>query len=102
MPDLHQTLQESESEDLGALVELALDLRNCWNHSTHPLWSKIEPELWALTHNPWSFCKPALGPDLSRSAAIRNFRSRLKSAWKNSATPSTVLHGFSMLIVTRH
>jgi starch phosphorylase len=53
MPDLHQTLQESESEDLGALVELALDLRNCWNHSTDPLWSKIEPELWALTHNPW-------------------------------------------------
>jgi glycogen phosphorylase len=36
-----------------ALVQLALDLRTCWNHASDPLWSKIEPELWALTHNPW-------------------------------------------------
>ena len=35
------------------LGELALDLRNCWHHTTDPLWSEIDPELWALTHNPW-------------------------------------------------
>lgn len=48
-----QIQRESQSEDVKALVELALDLRNCWSHSTDPLWSKLEPELWALTHNPW-------------------------------------------------
>ncbi len=42
-----------EPDAESALVELALDLRNTWNHSTDPLWSKIAPELWALTHNPW-------------------------------------------------
>ena len=36
-----------------ALVQLALDLRTCWNHASDPLWSKIEPELWAITRNPW-------------------------------------------------
>lgn len=35
------------------LAELALDLRNCWNHRTDRVWSKIDPELWQLTRNPW-------------------------------------------------
>ena len=42
-----------ESEAEVTLTELALNLRNSWNHSSDVLWSKIEPELWALTHNPW-------------------------------------------------
>ena len=53
MPTLNSILFESESETREALAELALDLRNCWDHTTDPLWSRIEPELWALTHNPW-------------------------------------------------
>ncbi|MGH8142840.1 MAG: alpha-glucan family phosphorylase [Steroidobacteraceae bacterium] len=35
------------------LRELALDLRWSWNHATDPLWSRLEPQLWARTHNPW-------------------------------------------------
>ncbi len=35
------------------LVELALDLRSTWEHSADELWGQLEPELWALTHNPW-------------------------------------------------
>jgi glycogen phosphorylase len=42
-----------EAEAEAALTELALNLRNAWNHSTDVLWSRIEPELWARTHNPW-------------------------------------------------
>jgi len=53
MPTLNSVLFESEPETREALAELALDLRNCWDHTTDPLWSRIEPELWALTHNPW-------------------------------------------------
>jgi len=39
--------------DVGPLTELALDLRWSWNHSADQLWAQLEPELWALTHNPW-------------------------------------------------
>ncbi|MGP6156346.1 MAG: alpha-glucan family phosphorylase [Vulcanimicrobiaceae bacterium] len=53
MRDLNSPLFESEPEVRDLLVELALDLRNCWDHTTDPVWSKIEPELWELTHNPW-------------------------------------------------
>ncbi len=78
MPDLHQTLQQSESEDLGALVELALDLRNCWNHSTDPLWSKIEPELWALTHNPWVVLQTCSRTRLESLRTNPEFRDQVK------------------------
>ena len=41
--------------DVGsdALKELALDLRWSWYHGSDELWSQLDPELWALTHNPW-------------------------------------------------
>ena len=35
------------------LTDLALDLRWSFNHSADQLWERIDPELWALTHNPW-------------------------------------------------
>ncbi|MFZ1121410.1 MAG: DUF3417 domain-containing protein, partial [Candidatus Binataceae bacterium] len=49
------TRDSSASVDgsLEHLSELALDLRNSWDHTTHPIWSRLEPELWSLTHNPW-------------------------------------------------
>ena len=41
--------------DVGndALKELALDLRWSWYHGSDELWSQLDPELWALTRNPW-------------------------------------------------
>jgi glycogen phosphorylase len=41
--------------DLGieALTELTLNLRWAWHHGTDELWAELDPELWALTHNPW-------------------------------------------------
>ena len=56
---LNSTLFESESKALEPLVELALDLRNCWEHTTDPIWARIEPELWSLTHNPWVILQTA-------------------------------------------
>ncbi|MGO9063090.1 MAG: alpha-glucan family phosphorylase [Candidatus Binataceae bacterium] len=35
------------------LAEMALDLRNCWDHGTDDVWRSLDPDLWALTHNPW-------------------------------------------------
>jgi starch phosphorylase len=34
------------------LTDLALDLRWSFNHSADKLWERLDPELWALTHNP--------------------------------------------------
>jgi glycogen phosphorylase len=53
MLTLTTALFESEPRSLKPLTELALDLRNCWDHTTDPIWSRIDPELWSLTHNPW-------------------------------------------------
>ncbi len=53
MEALSNVASESEPDYLEHLAELALDLRNCWNHETHALWSAIDPELWAITRNPW-------------------------------------------------
>jgi len=40
-------------EGLEGLVDLALDLRWSWNHTTDKLWEYIDPELWNITSNPW-------------------------------------------------
>ncbi len=78
MPELNQTLRGSESEDLGGLVELALDLRNCWNHSTDPLWNMIDPELWALTHNPWVVLQTCSRTRLESLRDKPEFRDKVK------------------------
>ncbi|MDO8491364.1 MAG: alpha-glucan family phosphorylase [Dehalococcoidia bacterium] len=40
-------------QGLESLVELALDMRWSWSHTTDRLWEHIDPELWAVTGNPW-------------------------------------------------
>ncbi len=53
MRNVNNALFDFEPGTMESLVQLALDLRNCWDHTTDPVWSKIEPELWERTHNPW-------------------------------------------------
>lgn len=48
-----RALPASLTGSLEDLSELALDLRNCWDHTADAIWSRLEPELWSLTHNPW-------------------------------------------------
>ena len=38
---------------LDSLTELALNLDWSWSHAADDLWRQLDPELWALTHNPW-------------------------------------------------
>ena len=59
---------------LEHLSELALDLRNCWDHTTDPIWSRLEPELWSLTHNPWVVLQTASRAKLRVLLADREFR----------------------------
>ena len=60
-------------EELGALAELALDLRWSWSHATDVLWTRIDPELWALTHNPWLILRNISNLKLRALAADADF-----------------------------
>jgi glycogen phosphorylase len=40
-------------EGMDQLVEQALNLRWCWNHSSDWIWKSLDTELWESTENPW-------------------------------------------------
>ena len=46
-------LLPTEIEGFDSVAELALDMRWSWNHATDEVWRQLDPELWAITHNPW-------------------------------------------------
>lgn len=78
MSDFNRRSLGSASDEFEDLTELALDLRNCWNHATDPLWSKIEPELWALTHNPWVVLQTASQTKLKALQGDAEFHARVR------------------------
>ena len=47
------TRQPDHIDGFDSLAELALNLRWSWNHATDDVWRQLDPELWAMTHNPW-------------------------------------------------
>jgi starch phosphorylase len=48
-----QRLLTRDIDGYDVLAELALDMHSSWNHTTDPVWRELDPELWALTQNPW-------------------------------------------------
>ncbi|MFZ0890138.1 MAG: alpha-glucan family phosphorylase [Candidatus Binataceae bacterium] len=69
---------EAEPGTLETLVELALDLRHCWDHTTDPVWLGIEPELWRLTHNPWVVLQTASRTKLKALESDAEFCKRVR------------------------
>ena len=70
----------SETEHIGieTLTELALNLRWSWNRSTDELWAELDPELWALTQNPWAVLQ-TVSPRRARALLARpDYRQRVK------------------------
>jgi starch phosphorylase len=65
------------SGGIDALTELALDLRWSWHHGTDELWSQLEPELWALTHNPWVVLQVASPTKVEQLLARPTYRARV-------------------------
>src|SRR5579875_3184129 len=53
MPQFSHDSLPQKLEGVEYLAELALDLRNCWDHRTDEIWQALDPELWTLTRNPW-------------------------------------------------
>jgi starch phosphorylase len=60
------------------LRQLALDLRWSWNHATDALWSELEPELWARTHNPWVVLRTVSKQRLRQLLAAPEFNGMLQ------------------------
>jgi len=46
-------LMHTDIEGIESLIELALNIRWSWNHSSDELWEQLDPELWKFTQNPW-------------------------------------------------
>jgi starch phosphorylase len=70
----------SGSPEIGveALTELALNLRWSWNRSTDEVWAQLDPELWALTHNPCAVLQTVSPGRLREFLAQPDFRRRVK------------------------
>jgi starch phosphorylase len=58
---------------LTGLLELALDLRWSWSHSSDVLWQELSPELWEATGNPWHILQSVAQTRLEEAAADRGF-----------------------------
>ncbi len=55
-------------------------LRNGWNHATDKVWSRIEPELWERTHNPWVVLQTASRTKLEALGRNAEFHERVFTA----------------------
>jgi starch phosphorylase len=69
--------QSTQIEGFDALASLALDMRWSWNHAADELWQELDPDLWALTHNPWLVLQTVPGDRLQRLLALPGFRTKL-------------------------
>lgn len=93
------------------LAELALDLRWSWNHAADNLWRRMDPELWELTHNPWTVLQSASRDRIEALMNEQEFADEVtelvearrdaasRPAWFQQAFPDTALSGvayFSM------
>jgi starch phosphorylase len=76
------------------LRDLALDLRWSWNHAADELWTRLDPELWALTHNAWVLFQTISRERLSDCLADAAFREKLEKAIRLYEYHNTRLHWF--------
>ena len=61
-------------ESLEGLTDLATDLRWSWSHSADVLWERIDPEIWAVTRNPWLILQSVSTAHLEKLAEDRDFQ----------------------------
>ena len=66
-------------EPLAALKDLAFDLRWTWSHEADALWTRIDPDLWEICHNPWLVLNRASPARLGQLALDGRFLTDLQS-----------------------
>jgi glycogen phosphorylase len=67
-------LLPTEIEGFDSLAELALDMRWSWNHATDEVWRQLDPDLWAITNNPWVVLQTVSRDQIERVVADPGFR----------------------------
>ncbi len=77
MPNIDSELLPQRVEGTEYLAELALDLRNTWDHATDEIWERLEPELWSLTRNPWLVLQTVSRTKLRQLASDEHFRAEV-------------------------
>lgn len=95
----------TEVEGFDALAELALDMHLYWNHSADELWRQLDPDLWALTYNPWVVLQTISREQVQRALAEPDFRKKVEEllqqrrreeespAWFQQTHPQSPLTG---------
>jgi starch phosphorylase len=68
------SLLPTEIEGFDSLAELALDMRWSWNHATDEVWRQLDPDLWAITNNPWVVLQTASRDRIERVLGDPVFR----------------------------
>ncbi len=74
MPNIDYELLPQRVEGVEYLAEMALDLRNTWDHGTDDIWERLDPELWSLTRNPWLVLQTVSRTKLKQLADDAHFR----------------------------
>jgi len=85
-------LPPTETEGFDSLAELALNLRWSWNHATDEVWRQLDPELWALTRNPWVVLQTASRDRVERVLAdpafCKNLQDMVRARREALASPA--------------
>jgi glycogen phosphorylase len=88
---------------MGALTELALDLRSAWDHGAERLWRRLDEQLWEFTRNPWTVLQTSSREQIGKVLADPQFRAELDQvvnarraalaapAWFDTAHPNSAL-----------
>ena len=63
---------------MDQLVEQALNLRWCWNHSSDWIWKSLDAELWEKTENPWIILLTVSRDKIASMLANPGFRNVLQ------------------------
>jgi starch phosphorylase len=78
----------------NGLRELALDLRWSWNHAADELWQRLDPDLWAQTHNAWVILQTVSRERLNGCLADAEFREKLEKTLELYAYHNQRVHWF--------
>ena len=73
------SLLPTEIEGFDSLAELALDMRWSWNHATDEVWRQLDPDLWAITNNPWVVLQTVSRDRIERVLGDPAFRTKVDS-----------------------
>jgi starch phosphorylase len=67
-------LLPTEIVGFDSLAELALDMHWSWTHATDQVWRRLDPESWAITHNPWVVLQTVSPDRIAAAMEDQSFR----------------------------